>query len=350
MLGTLDRTPPPFFRQGYSALTKLVFFSALSIFCMVADQRLAVVAPVRMAIGTALAPVQHALLAPSRAWDTAAGYWQGLTRAVEGQQQAERDKVALAEQATAAARLAQENARLRALLALGPALQVRTQAAEVLYEAADPFSRKVIVNRGTTQGVAVGSPVINEQGVIGQITRVYAYTAEVTLVTDRDAAVPVLNTRTQQRGAAFGGLDKGTAMELRFVLSSADLQVGDPMHTSGLDGVYPSGLAVGQVSSIERQGDGGFARVLLRPAARLDGLRHVLIVEPVGAQLPPRPVAGAPNKLPAPAAAGSAPAGASSPAAKAASAPTAKASAPVARASAPAARATAASAPPERSP
>lgn len=338
MLGTLDRTPPPFFRQGYSALSKLVFFSALSIFCMVADQRLAVVVPVRMAIGTALAPVQHVLLAPSRAWDTAAGYWQGLTRAVEGQQQAERGKVALAEQAAAAARLAEENTRLRALLALGPALQVRTQAAEVLYEAADPFSRKVIVNRGTTQGVAVGSPVINEQGVIGQITRVYAYTAEVTLVTDRDAAVPVLNTRTQQRGAAFGGLDKGTAMELRFVLSSADLQVGDPMHTSGLDGVYPSGLPVGQVASVERQGDGGFARVVLRPAARLDGLRHVLIVEPVGAQLPPRPVASDSTR---PAAAASAPAAASSPAAKA--------SAPVAP-GAPATRSPSASAPLERAP
>lgn len=293
-LGTLERTPPPFFRQGYSALSKVVFFSALSIFCMVADRRLTVVAPVRMAIGTALAPVQHALLAPSRAWETSAAYWQGLTRAVEGQQQAERDKVALAERAAASARLAEENQRLRALLQLGPALQTRTQAAEVLYEAADPFSRKVVINRGATQDIVVGSPVINDQGVVGQITRVYAYTAEATLVTDRDAAVPVLNARTQQRGAVFGGLEKGTAMELRFVLSSADVQVGDELQTSGLDGVYPAGLAVAKVAKVERQGDGGFAQVLLAPIARLDGLKHVLVLDPTGLQLPPRPVAAEP--------------------------------------------------------
>jgi rod shape-determining protein MreC len=220
---------------------------------------------------------------------------QGLRSAVEGENAARREVVALAERAAAAHTLAAENQKLRDLLALSPRLQVRSLGAEVLYEAADPFSRRVILNRGGTQGVRLGSPVITEQGLIGQVTRVYPLSSEVTLVTDRDAAVPVLNVRTQQRGAAFGGLNKGTALELRFVLSSADLQQGDLLHTSGLDGVYPPGLPVAKVVQIERQGDGGFARVLLAPAAALDGLRHVLVLEPTGVQLPPRPDATTPT-------------------------------------------------------
>jgi rod shape-determining protein MreC len=307
MLGTLDRTPPPFFRQGYSALSKLVFFSALSVFCMVADGRLQVVEPMRVAVATALAPVQRALLMPSNAVGTVTSYAQGLRSAVEGENAARRDLAALAERAAAAATLAAENAKLRALLELSPSLQVRSLGAEVLYEAADPFSRKVILNRGGTQGVRLGAPVITEQGLIGQITRVYPLSSEVTLVTDRDAAVPVLNPRTQQRGAAFGGLNKGTAMELRFVLSSADLQQGDALHTSGLDGVYPAGLPVAKVTQVERQGDGGFARVLLAPAASLDGLRHVLVLEPTGVQLPPRPDAASAPPVARAASAASAP-------------------------------------------
>ena len=77
-------------------------------------------------------------------------------------------------------------------------------AAEVLYDAPDPFSRKVVIDRGATHGVVIASPVINEAGVLGQVTRVYPLSAEVTLLTDKDAAIPVLNTRTQLRSAAFG--------------------------------------------------------------------------------------------------------------------------------------------------
>ena len=96
--------------------------------------------------------------------------------------------------------LAQENARLRALLELRPTLNVRSQAAELLYEAADPYSRKVIIDRGVTNNVALGSPVIDEAGVLGQVTRVYLQSSEVTLLTDRDAAIPVLN-RAPERAA-----------------------------------------------------------------------------------------------------------------------------------------------------
>jgi rod shape-determining protein MreC len=198
----------------------------------------------------------------------------------------------LAQQAVRVAeaeRLAVENVRMRALLALAPALATRSQAAEVLYEAADPYSRKIFVNCGMNQGIALGSPVVNEAGVLGQVTRVYPLSAEVTLLTDKGAAIPVLNPRTQQRGAAYGGLAAGSAMELRFVAANADIRVGDLLQTSGVDGVYPAGLAVARVAQVERQAEGGFARVTLMPAAPADGVRHVLVLEPQSLQLPPRP-------------------------------------------------------------
>jgi len=288
-LGTIDRTPPPIFRQGWSALSKLVFFSATSLFLMVADTRVAVITPLRAAIATALLPVQGALLVPVEMVRGGGGYLRGLTQALSAEDAARRQLAIQAEQVALAERLAIENGRLRALLDLQPALAVRSAAAEVLYEAADPYSRKLFINRGTTQGVVAGAPVINETGVLGQVTRAYLRSSEVTLLTDRDAAIPVINTRTQQRGAAYGGLAKGSAMELRFVAGNADVKVGDLLQTSGVDGVYPPGLGVAKVAQVERQAEGGFARVTLAPAASADGVRHVLVLEPLSMQLPARP-------------------------------------------------------------
>ena len=173
------------------------------------------------------------------------------------------------------------------MLELRPLLQVRSQAAEVLYEAADPFSRKLFIDRGATHGVALGAPVIGPDGVLGQVTRVFPLSSQVTLLIDKDAAIPVLNVRTQARSAAFGGAG-GDAMELRYMAANADVQVGDELSTSGVDGVYPPGLPVARVMAVERRAESGFARILLQPAASADGVRHVLVLEPVALQQPPR--------------------------------------------------------------
>jgi rod shape-determining protein MreC len=287
-LGTIDRTPPPFFRQGASALTKLIVCAGLALLLMVADARYAMVDPMRAAVATLLLPFQRALLTPVDAWEAMTDYTQGLESAV-AQERASRAR--LAAQAIEAARaqvLEQENRRLRALLDLQPTLSVKSQAAEVLYEAADPFSRKAFINRGQTHGVLAGSPVINERGVLGQITRVYPLTSEVTLLVDRDATLPVLNARNQVRSAAFGGAAH-PGMELRFMATNADVQVGDLLTTSGIDGVYPPGLSVAKVVSVERQVESGFARILAAPVSTPEGVRHVLVLEPLSVQMPPRP-------------------------------------------------------------
>jgi rod shape-determining protein MreC len=287
-LGTLDRTPPPFFRQGPSALTKLAFFSAAALFLMAADTRFKLTLPARAAMATALLPVQRALRVPMELAAGGSGYLRGLKAAQQGEQQAQAALTLLAARAHQVDQLNGENARLRALLDLRPQLAVKSLAAEVLYEAADPYSRKVVIDRGGQHGVQRGAPVVNEAGVLGQVTRVYPLTAEVTLLVDKDAAIPVLNARTQVRSAATGGAEGGQ-MELRFMAGNADVQAGDALLTSGIDGVYPPGLAVAKVSRVDRRVDSGFARVLLQPAAHADGVRHVLVLEPRAVQLPPRP-------------------------------------------------------------
>jgi rod shape-determining protein MreC len=296
-LGTLDRTPPSFFRQGPSALSKLIFFSALALFLMVADVRFRMLEPLRAAVTVALLPVQRTLAVPLDILQGGSTYMQGLAAAEAEVRTARRTLVAQSELAARAEVLAQENERLRGLLDLSNALQVRTIAAEVMFEAADPFSRKVFIDRGQAQGVVVASPVINENGVLGQVTRVFPLSAEVTLMTDREFAIPVLNMRTRQRSVAFGGASSthssGTqgGIELRFMSGNADVQEGDMLQTGGLDGVYPPGLAVARVLKVERRAEGGFARVSLAPAATSDGVRHVLVLEPQSLQLPPVPAA-----------------------------------------------------------
>ncbi len=293
-LGTLDRTPPPFFRQGPSSLTKLSFCSALAVFLMVADVRFGITQPIRATVATMLFPLQRALLVPVEALAGGRGYMSGLTEARNAEQAAKGELARQSERAQRADQLARENARLRALLELRPTLDVRSQAAEILYEAADPYSRKVIIDRGSVNNVILGSPVINEAGVLGQVTRVYLQSSEVTLLTDRDAAIPVLNTRTQVRSAAFGGAGGGTGMlEMRFMAGNADVQAGDVLTTSGVDGVYPPGLKVARVAKVDRKIDTGFARIVLAPEAPPDGVRYVLVLEPTGVRLPPRPQAAA---------------------------------------------------------
>ncbi len=289
-LGTIDRTPPPFFRQGPSALTKLVLCAALALFLMAADTRFQLTDPLRSALATAMLPLQRVLQVPVDLAHAASGYLQGLD-AARGSDSALRQRLARqSERAARTEQLALENARLRALLELRPALQVATLSAEVMYEAADPYSRKLVIDRGNSHGVMLGAPVINEDGVLGQVTRVHALSAVVTLLLDKDAAIPVLNQRTLQRGAAFGGVDAGgrPGMELRFMAGNADVQAGDLLATSGVDGVYPPGLPVARVLRVERRAESGFARVLLAPSAAVDAVRHVLVLQPMQAQLPPR--------------------------------------------------------------
>jgi rod shape-determining protein MreC len=289
-IGTIDRTPPPFFRQGPSSLTKLILCASLALFLMVADNRFLLTRQLRSVLATVLYYPQQVLLMPIQAMQDGSQYLFGLQRALANEEVAKRTLADQAERALLVEQLQTENNRLRALLGLRPGLTVRSQAAQVLYEASDPYSRKVVIDRGANSGILVASPVINESGVLGQVTRVYPLSSEVTLLVDKDAAIPVLNSRTQARSAAFGSAGVvGGGMEMRFMAGNADVAVGDLLTTSGVDGVYPPGLPVAKVVSVDRKVDSGFARIVLSPSATPDGVRHVRVIDPIGLQMPPRP-------------------------------------------------------------
>ena len=290
-LGTLDGTPPPFFRQGPSALSKLVFFSLLALFLMVADVRLQLARPLRVAVAAALYPVQWLVLRPVL-WAQGGGkYFESLQRSQTSEEAALFKLGLQSQRASQVEQLLLENTRLRALLALRERVSTPAQAAQVLYDAADPYTRKVIIDRGLLSGIVAGSPVLDEAGVLGQVTRVYPMVSEVTLITDRDQAIPVLNTRTGARGVAFGDpAVRSSALELRFMAANIDVQVGDLLTTSGVDGVYPPGLPVAKVVKVDRRVDSAFARISCEALALVSGVVHVMVLQPVVSQMAAQPL------------------------------------------------------------
>lgn len=295
-LGTLDRSAPPFFKQGPSARSTLVFFCALALFLMVADARLGITQPIRSAVSTVLYPVQWIAMQPVNTMRQGMAYLETVRSAQQVEDAARVQMLQQAQRANQVEDLLLENRRLRDLLGLRARLSAPEQAAEVLYDALDPYTRRVIIDRGLMQDVALGAPVIDETGVLGQVTRVHPLLAEVTLLVDRDFAIPVLNTRTGARSVAYGDPVPGAGggLELRYMSGNADVQEGDLLTTSGVDGIYPAGLPVARVDKVERRSDSAFARIHCKPLARTQGARHVMVLQPLNMQLPARPPADEP--------------------------------------------------------
>ena len=162
-------------------------------------------------------------------------------------------------------------------------------AAEILYFGRDPFSRKVIIDRGSSHKVVEGAAVIDDTGLIGQVSRAFPWTAEIALITDREQVVPVQVVRNGLRAAVFGTGYDG-ALDLRFMPVNTDVENGDVLVTSGIDGVYPPGLPVAVVSNIERNAAYPFAKITCTPAAGANRNRQVLVMSRL-APLPDYPVA-----------------------------------------------------------
>ena len=290
-LGTLDRSAPSLFRHGPSPRARLVLYSALALFLMVADARFHVTGPLRQVVGTALYPLQWLMLQPVELAGKGAGYFQSLEEAQAGLDAARREMAQMAVRAGSADQLLHENAQLRELLALRARLPVQAQAAQVLYDAADPYTRRVVIDAGRMAGVQPGAPVLDAAGVLGQVTRVYPMLSEVTLLIDRDQAIPVLNVRTGARSVAYGDpvASHGGGMELRYTPADEDVREGDLLTSSGVDGLYPPGLPVARVARVDRRSDSTFARIYCAPLAQVHGARHVMVLRPLQLEPQPRP-------------------------------------------------------------
>ncbi len=288
-LGTLGNEPRPFFRQGLPAPLKFLLCIVLAVLLMLGDVQWGLTQPIRTVFSVLLYPFQILALAPVELVRRSVDFVQ--TRDSVQREAALAKEQALVQSARAMQvdQLLLENQRLRALLDMRARQGLNATGAQVIYEAADPYSRKLILDRGVLQGLRAGSPVMDESGIVGQITRALPFVSELTLITDRDHAIPVLNVRNGLRGVAYGDSEGSDKIELRYMATNADIQEGDLLTTSGVDGVFPPGLPVAKVVRIERRSESIFARILCQPIALTQGVRNVMVVTPVGGDLPERP-------------------------------------------------------------
>lgn len=255
----------------------MTVFACISIALLLVDSRMHSLATLRTTVGTALYPLQMVALLPRDAIYGMGDYFSSLSALEKQVRELKRQQIATSQALQQAQLNSVENNHLRKLMDAHERLPVKSMLAEVLYDARDVNSRKIVLDRGTQQGVALGLPVIDNQGVVGQVTRVFPFTSEVTLLTDKEQAIPVQLLRNGLRSVAYGRGKAGT-LELRFTAPNADIQVGDIVVTSGLDGVYPAGLAVARVSQVENSAGGSFGGVVCQPLAGIANNTQLLIL------------------------------------------------------------------------
>ena len=283
----MEYSPPPLFKQGASARVKMTVFACISIALLLVDSQMRTLGTVRQVVGTVLHPLQMVALLPRDAMYGAGDYFSSLAEMKKQVDELKRQQIADAQALQQAQLRTAENNQLRRLMGAREQVPTKSMLAEVLYDARDASSRKIILDRGSNSDVALGLPVIDNQGVVGQVTRVFPFTSEVTLLTDKDQAIPVQLLRNGLRSVAYGRGKIGS-LELRFTAPNADIKVGDIVVTSGLDGVYPAGLAVARVTQVDSNASGAFGGVICQPLAGIQNNRQLLILMGTP-ELPPRP-------------------------------------------------------------
>ena len=271
------REPPPFFHRGPSPLARLTFFVLVAIATMIADHRFQALEAVRLSLSVLAHPLQQLAALPGTLFGRAGDHFSSQERLMRENQEL---RAKLLEQSASAQQAKLLKAEQEHLLSMRPE-KSRYAAegiiAEVLYSARNPFTRKIVIDKGLTQGVKSGMPVIDGAGVVGQVTAVGTFTSEVTLVTEKDQSVPVMLVRNGLRAIAKGS-GKDGSIEVPFMPVSADIQNGDQFVTSGIDGTYPPGLVVAQVTSVEKNAAFVFAKIAAKPSAGVENHRYVMVL------------------------------------------------------------------------
>jgi rod shape-determining protein MreC len=283
----MEHTPPPFFKRGPAPLVRLAFFASLSVALLVLDARFKYAETLRSLIAVVTYPLQQVATAPGQLVGRIAGFFASQSALQKDNAELRAKLVASAQDAQRYEATAAELEQLRRLIGAQERLALKSTAVEVLYSGRDPFSRKLLVDKGATHGILPGQAVIDEGGVVGQVTRVHPLVSEVTLLIDKDQAIPVQVVRNGLRAVAFGSGTSGT-LELRFMAANAEIQNGDKLVTSGIDGTYPPGLPVATVIRIERDAVAAFARIVCQPAAGIEKNRYLLTLS-TEAKLPAYP-------------------------------------------------------------
>jgi rod shape-determining protein MreC len=274
----MDYQPPPFFKRGPAPLALLTFYAALSISLLVVDARFHTLELLRQGLSMFTRPLQQVAHAPAEIFSNTGEHFASVAGLQEENARIKRDQLEAATTLLRTTQLESENQRLRRLLGVKERQQASGQVSQILYAARDPFSRRIVVDKGQQDKIVAGQPVVDDAGIVGQVTRVFPFVSEVTLITDKDQAVPVQIVRNGLRSVVFG-LGNGQ-LELRFMPANADVQNGDLLVTSGLDGIFLPGFPVAKVVHIERDTSYSFARIYCVPVAGVENFGEVMILDP----------------------------------------------------------------------
>jgi rod shape-determining protein MreC len=268
---------PAFFVRGISPFSRMVFFCALSVIVMAADSRLSFLSQMRQTFIGVLHPLERLANAPGEWVRDTKKYFSVHNHLVQQnyilKQQAFEHEVKLQRLNT----LTAENSHLRSLLSGNIPIHPKAILGEISHTGRDPFTNAVIVNRGTQHNIKAGQAVVDAKGVIGQITRVYPFSSEVTLITDKSLSIPIQIERNQLRAIAFGAGDN--TLDIPYLPTNVDIKIGDKLVTSGIDGIYPGGLAVAIVTDIQQNSDSPFAKIISVPVAEVSHHLQLLLLE-----------------------------------------------------------------------
>ena len=270
-------TIPQFFKHGPSPLARIVFFVLLSLILMAVDAHFKYLNAIRQTVAVVIYPVQRLAYLPTSIYDLASEFFVTQNLANENARLKQQHLID-SEQLQQLLGLKAENEYLRKLLETPQRNKSKTTLAEITSVPRDPFNRKIMLDKGIQNDIQSGQIVVDDLGVVGQITRSYPWHSEVTLITDKNHSVPVQVLRNGIRSIA-SGTGKYKTLELRYMANNIDIQNGDVLVTSGIDGVYPSGLPVALVSKIKRNNASHeFAYIVCTPIAGIDRNKQVLIL------------------------------------------------------------------------
>jgi len=243
---------------------------------MAVDARLNYLSQVRQAFIAALHPLEVVANAPSEWTRDLQKYFSAHNALVQEnyalKEQAFEQKVLLQRLNTIEA----ENAHLRTMLNGNIPMKPKAILGEISHMGRDPFTHTVVVNRGSQHNIKAGQAVVDSKGVIGQVTRVYPFTSEVTLITDKELSIPIQIERNQLRAIAFG--EGNNTLDIPYLPANVDIKVGDKLVTSGMDGVYPAGLAVAVVTKIQQNQESPFAKIISTPVAEVNNHLQLLLL------------------------------------------------------------------------
>jgi rod shape-determining protein MreC len=255
----------------------LLFFSVLSFAVMVADVRFHHLDAIRQTLATVLHPLQEVISSPIHLFERISGFFVTQVRLQNENLDLKKQALQRSVELQRYHALQTENIYLRQLLDARSALAQDAVMAEVVSIMGDPFTQRLVVDKGSSKGIQGGQPVVDDIGVVGQVTKVFPLSSEVTLLTDQSQAVPVQVRRNSLRAVVFGHGQDGM-LDLPYQPVSVDIQAGDELVTSGIDGVYPPGLPVAVVAKVERAADSTFAKIACRPSAGVNRHRQILIL------------------------------------------------------------------------